>query len=119
MILGRFYFKLTDSGNLVGEFSNNALGRVSTESADRIPALSVRNFVGDYNTTWLENGAELLALNISPKRNTNEMILSLVWRNGTNEPAFRGEGFIIDHMLIGNYWDVEVENEIGNRLQQP
>lgn len=118
MILGRFYFKITDSGNLVGEFSNNASPANFTESASRNPALSLRNFEGTYNTTWFEDGAEHLSLIISPKDDANG-ILSLEWRNGNIAPVFLGEGFIIDNMLIGNYWDVEVENRIGHLLQQP
>jgi hypothetical protein len=119
MILGRFYFKLTESGNLLGEYSNNAMGRISTESADRIPSLATRDFIGNYNSTWFEQGAELLTLSISRKPRTNEMIFLLIWSDSNNVPLFMGEGFICENLLIGNYWDSEVQNEIGNRLIQP
>ena len=33
--IGRFYFKLTDSKNLIGEFSNSDDKRIYAESADR------------------------------------------------------------------------------------
>lgn len=46
---GQFYFKLTTSGNLLGEFSNNAQGctRNRTESANRVHGSS-SSYEGDY-----------------------------------------------------------------------
>ena len=53
--IGRFYFKLTDSKNLIGEFSNNTSKRNYTESADRIIQVADEGtYVGDYYTTWHE-----------------------------------------------------------------
>lgn len=119
MIIGRFYFRQTNNGNLLGEFSNNVMSGNSTESADRIPGSLEINFIGNYNSTWFGHEAQFLHLNISPKRGTNETIFSLIWTDSNGNPNFRGEGFISDNLLIGNYWDNEVHNEIGNRLEQP
>jgi hypothetical protein len=54
-LIGRFYFKLTDSKNLIGEFSNNTSKRNYTESADldhRKP--DDAKFIGEYFSTWHE-----------------------------------------------------------------
>ena len=107
-ITGRFYFKQTDSGNLIGEFSNNKMIVNSTESAD-IVKIKVNVFIGDYKSSWIENGeVELLNLRIELKTNTK--IYKLIWfKANAEEPAFWGEGFLVDKMLIGNYQDFPIE----------
>ena len=118
--IGRFYFKLTDSKNLIGEFSNNheTCKRNYTESADRFPqnANAPRNadddkFIGEYFTTWHEeNHGEhehgLAKLKISRK---HDGIYSLTWWLVQDDgqvadiPSFRGEGMLCDGILIGDY----------------
>jgi|HubBroStandDraft_2_1064218.scaffolds.fasta_scaffold443338_1 hypothetical protein len=117
-IIGRFFFKLTDNKNLIGEFSNNLSKRNCTESADRI--LEKGNdgtFVGEYFTTWHdqnENGQNhscfLTKLEIKRKHeNIFSLIFSLKWwrvqKNGQPEanPFFWGEGILCDGILIGDY----------------
>jgi hypothetical protein len=110
MIIGRFYFRLTENGNLIGEFSNQTSLRNRTESADRMygdPAM----FTGDFLTTWLEEDVPVLSnLNISHKAGTTN-IFSLSWvRNGTQ--SFIGEAIIAGGLLIGDYRDMDVR--LGN-----
>ncbi len=112
MILGRFYLRQTPTGNLIGEFSNNSMNRNATESADLIDGFT-NNFIGVYNSTWFEDSAQHLTLRIEAKANTNNMIFILRWSNPANVDVFFGEGFIIDNLLIGNYWDSEVQDRIG------
>jgi hypothetical protein len=109
-IKGRFYFKLTDSKNLIGEFSNNESNRNYTESAD----LDFRNstdskFIGTYFTTWHEDdkGHEsvLAKLKIEHK---HPDIYKLTWWQIINQqpsakPSFEGEGMLCDGILIGDY----------------
>jgi hypothetical protein len=118
--VGRFYFKLTDSKNLIGEFSNDhkTCKRNYTEGAVR----NLRNpeeigkpeddkFVGEYFSTWYEevDGASVLAeLKIERKPATDNIFI-LAWRlvlNNTaaSKPSFQGEGMLCDGTLIGNYW---------------
>ncbi|RZJ69217.1 hypothetical protein [Flavobacterium sp.] len=108
MINGRFYFRLTDSGNLVGEFSNQSSPTQSAESANRIGTTGI-GFVGEYNSVWMEDDGPsnmVLVITEIPGR-----LFSLTW-NGTNGVVFRGEGFLVDGLLIGNYWDIDLENLI-------
>lgn len=119
MILGSFYLRQLHNGNLHGEFCNNTLRTSSTESADRTEVTFERNFEGEYHSTWFEDGAEHYLLKISPKERT-ATVFTLLWRNTDANVVFRGEGFIMsDNILIGNYWDEEVQGAIGNRLRQP
>ena len=113
--IGRFYFKLTDSNNLIGEFSNSGDGRIYAESADRIAESadgiikdSVNgNFTGTYYHTWCEynNGILVEGVVAELKIIANpQNFFSLTWKilNGKND-GFWGEGMLCDGMLIGDY----------------
>lgn len=112
LLIGRFYFKLTDSGNLIGEFSNNQCEeRNYTESAIRIDREThAEPFVGKYRSTWCEaNGMEGFLAELTIRKTSNDVFL-LEWRYVENrevhtEPHFFGQGMLCDGMLIGNYWD--------------
>jgi hypothetical protein len=111
-IIGRFFLKLTDSKNLIGEFSNNTDQKIYTEGA----VLESRHpddgkFIGNYFSTWYEgtNNCVLAKLNIKRKNETSENIFSLTWWNFQNDgqfstnPSFWGEGILCDGILIGDY----------------
>jgi hypothetical protein len=111
-LIGRFYFKLTDSKNLIGEFSNSSDERIYAESADRIiPVTDEEMFTGEYFTTWChyyKNGnvegivAKLKIMRKPQSQNT----FSLTWsvQDGKNAGiSFWGEGMLCDGMLIGDY----------------
>jgi hypothetical protein len=102
-ITGRFYFKQTSNGNLIGEFSNDKSTGISTESADLLGCNNI-GFLGTYNSTWRENRTPSFAdLEITHKPNTNNKIFTLKWRGKSN---FDGEGMLCDNILIGDYHDV-------------
>jgi hypothetical protein len=108
-IIGRFYFKQTGNGNLVGEFSNNQSGNIiSTESADFIKNIegSDGDYYGEYNSTWQESGEPIFAkLTIVPKPNCNKLF-TLKWFNKNGKLFFEGEGMLCDNILIGDYQSV-------------
>ncbi len=106
--IGSFYFKQTENGNLLGEFSNNSMDNNTTESADIIK-IEDAVFIGNYKSSWIENeNAELLNLNI--KLETNSKIYKLTWyKNVIDKPTFFGKGFIVDKILVGNYQDFQIE----------
>jgi hypothetical protein len=100
-IYGRFYFKKTSNGNLIGEWSNRESVEVSTESADlfepgedpKVP------FVGKYHTTWQENGNPRHQVLDIKKKQQNSPIYALRWGND----AFTGEAMLCDDILVGDY----------------
>jgi len=108
MVNGRFYYKLTNSGNLIGEFSNQTSDSNFAESATRTTPFEPRNFNGTYNTTWYEeNTGQAYTLVID---SINNYIFELTWTNQDGVKIFFGEAFIVDDILIGNYWDKELND---------
>ena len=100
-LIGCFYFKQTNNGNLIGEFSNNKNPGIYTESSDLIG--STGDYLGKYHSSWQEDGISQFAdLAISQKPKTNNKIFILKWsRKGI--PIFKGEGMLCDNILIGDY----------------
>lgn len=107
--IGRFYFKLTANGNLLGEYSNNSpeCVRSTPEAAKRIadaPNPNDQNqsaFVGDYISTWSEltNDASYSKLVIRPKPGC----FNIFKVNWTGPAEFQGEAMLCDEILIGDY----------------
>jgi len=113
MIIGRFYFIQTENGNLLGEYSNQLSVRNTPESAEMVDRNGL--FFGNYNSTWFEqndNSPILMRLRISPKDDSAERIYRLEWTENA-VPQFRGEGFIVNGILVGNYWDIDLENRLN------
>jgi hypothetical protein len=102
-LLGRFYFKQTSNGNLIGEFSNNLSAEISTESCDLKGASS--GYVGQYKSTWQENRKPLFANLVIAPNTANSRLFSLIWRRG-GKPIFEGAGMLCDDILVGDYHDV-------------
>lgn len=110
---GRFYFKLTSNGNLLGEYSNNDQNclRSLTESARRLAFESKdQGFVGNYISAWYEDidhqavSADLV-ISLKPRC---ENIFLVRWTPREGEETsikciFFGEAMIGEGMLVGNY----------------
>jgi hypothetical protein len=112
MINGRFYYIQTDSGNLIGEYSNQTSESNTPESAELI--CGDGRFIGSYNSTWFEriDGESVsMILTIDFKPESKGRILVLTWQV-KNEIRYYGEGFIVNNMLIGNYWDKDLNSLI-------
>ena len=108
-LVGRFYFKKSHNGNLTGEFSNNRINFVSSESADVQDNEANTDFVGTYNTTWQQEGQPFFCkLIISYRQNTSQRIYSLEWRGNDGNLMFVGEGFVFENTLIGDYRDFQI-----------
>jgi hypothetical protein len=96
-INGRFYFKRTRNGNLIGEFSNDAGTDVFSESADLITQ-DTGGYLGTYRSTWREKSTAFFAeLTISPQGR----LFRLEWHDGVIK--FKGEGMLCDDILVGDY----------------
>ena len=112
-LIGRFFFKLTDNKNLIGEFSNSSDERIYAESADRITDIDPDDkFVGEYWHTWCHyhdnDTVEGVVAKLKIWRKPNcQNIFSLKIEVQNNMPpaerTFWGEGMLCDGMLIGDY----------------
>ena len=109
---GRFYFKKTSNGNLIGEWSSHqSNGEVLTESGDLkcgnldLSEAAQGKTCSEYQTTWRENGEAAFAkLEIS----RNNLLFTLKWTNitiggQTKQHTFTGEGMLADGIVIGDY----------------
>jgi len=104
LLVGRFYFKQTKNGNLLGEFSNNLTKLIFTECANiKSEFTKKHSFIGDYETVWFEKGAESFTLKIEFKFKNKEILKLTLTNPQNNQIIFHGEGFIVDKILIGNY----------------
>lgn len=105
-VIGRFYFKQTNNRNLLGEYSNNGSIHNASESSDFLKSDSEDKFIGEFKTTWFENGANLLTLEIIYKVGSNNKLYTLQWKDKSGTTRFYGEGFLVDDILIGDYRDL-------------
>lgn len=107
-LIGRFYFKKTANGNLIGEYSNRApaSSRSYAEAATRIEGGN--EWVGDYMTTWCEapkNECVSARLEIEAKPNCIGIFI-LRWRPASEpngKAMFAGEAMLCDDMIVGDY----------------
>lgn len=102
-VIGRFYFKMTPTGNLIGEFSNNGMHEIDSECANK--QSNEKGFIGIYHSVWEDdNGSNLAVLTIDYRAGTNDKIYVLKWKQN-NITKFWGEGMLVDDLLIGDYRD--------------
>ncbi len=94
--VGSFYFKQTNTGNLIGEFINNESFDIHVESAKLVNDQQL--FVGTYTSTWFDETLHLATLIISRVGNK----FNLDWTD-SKSINYEGQGFIADDMLIGYY----------------
>ncbi|HZM05014.1 MAG TPA: hypothetical protein VFC44_18590 [Candidatus Saccharimonadales bacterium] len=104
-VTGRFYFKRTTNGNLIGEFSND--GGVVTESSDLVNGEIDFHGKSDlpvtFNSTWQENGKPYFATLVVTRKGKLLDLFDLVWTGKYGAGNFKGKGMLCDDILIGDY----------------
>ena len=121
-LIGRFYFKKTDNGNLIGEYSHNFSLSNDSECSNNLnkDILSNNSFIGKYETCWKEKKPCSCIIEISFKNlnnQTSNSIYTVLWKDN-NRTIFWGEGFLVDGMLIGDYRDSDTNNFINNTINK-
>lgn len=110
-VFGSFHFRLTDSGNLLGEYFNNHGNIILTESANLINTARQENarsiFAGEYITSWLE-GNTPTANRIRIERIPNTNIFNIFWTTiGNRSETFRGKATLLNENIIYGYYSGE------------
>lgn len=103
--VGRFYFKKTNSGNIIGEFSADGT-ETYTEGGDlRGLDKGYHDYSGTYYTTWRDEKKKPvfteLRISKKPKR-----LFDLVWSDAKGVTEWKGTGMLCDNILIGDYHSV-------------
>ena len=111
-LIGRFYFKRTENGNLIGEYSHNTSKFIATECAE--PIGITNGYLGTYNSTWIHEKRAIISELIISNSERSCKVFKLEWKYDESE-HFWGEGFIVDGMLIGDYRDFILEESIVNK----
>ncbi|MGV3460313.1 MAG: hypothetical protein ACO1N9_07660 [Flavobacterium sp.] len=102
-IVGSFYLIQNETGNLMGEFTNNVRCTVSVESAC-LKTAGANAFEGCYQSMWLEDGLPCFAeLVIDVLATDKEFNYHLVWNDADHNPLYEAEGFLAEGMLVGHY----------------
>ncbi|MBE98888.1 MULTISPECIES: hypothetical protein [Flavobacterium] len=105
-IIGSFYMKKTEDGNLQGEYTNNEQFTVSTENSVLLVA-GPEPYLGEYATTWREPDkvmhARLIVSAISAKDTNTYAKYKLVWSDLNNVPIYEGEAILAEGLLIGHF----------------
>ncbi|KGO92130.1 hypothetical protein [Flavobacterium subsaxonicum] len=108
-IIGSFYLKPTDNGNLTGEFTNNRLFTVATENATLVEK-GTEPFIGKYSSTWDGvDGPATGNLTIAFIESTvpSNVKYKLVWTDWDGTVLFTGEALLAEGLLIGHYVSVK------------
>lgn len=103
-IVGSFYLIQNETGNLMGEFTNNIRFSVTVESAC-LKEAGANAFEGRYQSMWMENGLPCMAelvIGISESPET-DFKYTLVWQDADQKPMYSAEAFLAEGMLIGHY----------------
>lgn len=103
-IIGSFYLKRITKDKLMGEFTNNKLFTVSSESCELIEAGDAP-FIGKYNSKWDIGGkcySAILTISFIDHAENKNVKYNLTWfMDGWL--MYEGEAILVDDMLIGHY----------------
>ena len=104
-IVGSFYLRKTESGNLLGEFTNNVRFTVSTENANLQEAGDIP-YEGRYLSTWLEGDephtAELIIDHLKDVNSCGKQY-KLVWNDLQKGPIYEAQALLAEDVLVGHY----------------
>lgn len=104
-IVGSFYLRPADGGNLLGEFTNNVRFTITAEKAS-LKEAGDRPFTGRYLSTWLEgDGIHTAELVIDHLKDAEykDVKYHLVWNDLEKGPIYEAEALLAEGVLVGHY----------------
>lgn len=102
---GQFYFKLTEEGNLLGEYSHQGTSTIRPECAMRVTGAK-NDYAGDFLTAWYEqntDNAMLAGLRVRPKPQDSHSFTLLWMEHKTSRILFTGEATLKNGAIVGHY----------------
>lgn len=105
-IIGSFVFRNEGDGCLTSKYQNaDSIEAPFVECSKLLRPISQTDvFVGEYRTTWIQEGsAENCTLTIARALN-NANMFSITWSTNQNS-HFTGTGMLYGELLVGAYWD--------------
>lgn len=102
VINGSFHFKLTNTGNLIGEYINNYDNVILSESANRIS--KGNGFPGEYLTSWIQNRQTAVISHLRIEEIPDEPFYKLTWIDLDKNIAFEGKATLLDETTIYGYY---------------
>lgn len=94
------YFRLTSSGNLIGEYANPQ-GAWPETAVRTGPGGELSSFEGSYKVSWTEEDKVPGGI-LKIRRDPDRRIFELIWLQ-YGKPVYTGVGILCDGLLIANY----------------
>jgi hypothetical protein len=118
-ILGYFIFQNMGDDCLASKYCHRALPSPHPETMKRLldeatgttdePAQNI--FLGRFRTTWIQDlnsrNSEIATVIVRNKPGFPG-IFQLLWNDFNNSPIFFGEAMIHNEILVGSYWDENI-----------
>lgn len=100
-LIGCFYLKIDNNGNLTGEFTNAETDQILQHSATSNGEIKDR-IIGNYNAQWIDINGQSYTSTLAITNKNNKVIF--VW-SVNDSPIYEGQGMIVDNdnMVIGHY----------------
>lgn len=118
-ILGYFIFQNMGDGCFASKYCHRLLSSPHPETMKRLidetttttnePAQNI--FLGRFRTTWIQDlnalNSEIATVVVNNKPGFPG-IFELIWTDFNNDPIFFGEAMIHNEILVGSYWDDDI-----------
>lgn len=114
MLIGRFYFRQTANGNLLGEYSHRTSKSRSVYAEAATRTAGVKGWIGEYRTVWREepNFTPSSALLKISHAEGSASLFQVRWFDERNPGRllFEGEAMECEGNLVGDYTMKEKES---------
>lgn len=108
-IIGTCIFRNEGNGCLTAKYMNESKEGPFVECCVGTDKSDPKNFVGNYKTTWIEDGnkCEHGVLIIEPHPLNSKNLFKLTWKV-KDKDVFHGHGMLFQDFLATAYWGVQV-----------
>lgn len=104
-IIGTCVFRNEGDGCLTAKYMNASVEGPFVECCVRLEKSEKDSFIGEYKTTWIEDGniCKNGILKIDPHY-LNKNLFELTWTDAS-KIIFKGHGMLFEKLLVTAYWE--------------